>query len=99
MQFQFNGVINGELSDDVLIDGQPAAVQDSTAQNIPPHVPTGGVFQRPPSNSGRIVSGSTTVLINGKPAARDGDTAMTCNDPSDAIIGAVEVARGSVEIG
>jgi uncharacterized Zn-binding protein involved in type VI secretion len=37
-------------------------------------------------------------LINGKPAARNGDTAMTCNDPADLPVGSV-VALGTVLIG
>ena len=39
-----------------------------------------------------------TVKINGKGAARAGDTAMTCNDPADMPIGKV-VAVGTVMIG
>jgi uncharacterized Zn-binding protein involved in type VI secretion len=37
-------------------------------------------------------------LINGKPAARNGDPAMTCNDPADLPVGSV-VAAGTVLIG
>jgi uncharacterized Zn-binding protein involved in type VI secretion len=37
-------------------------------------------------------------MINGKPAARAGDTAITCNDPEDLPIGKVE-AVGTVNIG
>jgi uncharacterized Zn-binding protein involved in type VI secretion len=38
------------------------------------------------------------VRINGRPAARAGDTAMTCNDPTDLPIGRVQ-AEGTVSIG
>jgi uncharacterized Zn-binding protein involved in type VI secretion len=38
------------------------------------------------------------VLINGKPAARMGDPAMTCNDPADLPAGTV-VAAGTVLVG
>jgi uncharacterized Zn-binding protein involved in type VI secretion len=38
------------------------------------------------------------VLINGKPAARQGDTALTCNDPADLPAGTV-VAAGTVMVG
>jgi len=41
---------------------------------------------------------SPTVMINHKPAARNGDQAMTCNDPVDLPIGTV-VAVGTVSIG
>jgi uncharacterized Zn-binding protein involved in type VI secretion len=61
-------------------------------------VPQGGPFQKPPSNKGTIQIGSGTVLINGKPAARNGDKAMTCNDPADLPAGTV-VAAGTVVIG
>jgi uncharacterized Zn-binding protein involved in type VI secretion len=37
-------------------------------------------------------------MINNKPAARNGDTALTCNDPADLPIGTV-VAVGTVMIG
>ena len=43
-------------------------------------------------------SGSTTVLINGKAAARAGDQAMTCNDPVPMPVGSV-VAQSTVLIG
>jgi len=94
----FNGIINGNLSRNVMIMGRPAATVGSTAQNIPPHIPVGGTFQKPPSNMARIITGSATVFINGKPAARNGDTAITCNDPVDAPVGKV-VAVGTVFIG
>jgi uncharacterized Zn-binding protein involved in type VI secretion len=96
----FTGVINGSLSTDVLIEGLPAATVNSTAINTPPHIPIGGPsFQIPPSNQGRINTGSTTVLINGNPAARTGDTAMTCNDPADLPSGQVVSTTATVLIG
>ena len=94
----FMGQIDGALSSDVNIEGQPAAVQGSTATNTPSHIPAGGPFQSPPSNKATIQTGSATVLINGKPAARNGDIAMTCNDPADAPMGTV-MAVGKVNIG
>jgi uncharacterized Zn-binding protein involved in type VI secretion len=42
--------------------------------------------------------GSGTVMINKKPAARNGDTVMTCNDPVDAPVGKI-IAVGTVMIG
>ena len=96
----FAGIIDGGLSTNVKIMGQPAATVGSTARNTPPHIPTppGTSFQQPPSNMGRVMVGSPTVMINGKPAARNGDTALTCNDPVDAPIGTV-VAVGTVLVG
>lgn len=94
----FNGILQLNLSTDVLIGGMPAATVGSQAINTPPHLPQGGPFQVPPSNMGEIIIGSATVLINGKPAARAGDTARTCNDPADLPVGTV-VAAGTVLIG
>jgi uncharacterized Zn-binding protein involved in type VI secretion len=94
----FNGIISGGLSSDVLIQGLPAATVGSTATNTPPHIPQGGPFQIPPTNQGRIIISSATVLINGKQAARSGDTAMTCNDPTELPVGQV-VAVSTVLIG
>jgi uncharacterized Zn-binding protein involved in type VI secretion len=96
----FTGVINGGLSGDVKIMGMAAAVMGSTADNTPPHIPTppGTGFQKPPSNKATIQVGSPTVKINGKMAARNGDAALTCNDPADLPAGTV-VAVGTVFIG
>ena len=95
----FSGPLSGGLSQNVKIMGKPAAVVGSTADNTPPHVakpPT--TFQKQPSNRGTVRSGSTTVRINGKAAARAGDTATTCNDPVDLSVGTVQ-ATGTVNIG
>jgi uncharacterized Zn-binding protein involved in type VI secretion len=96
----FDGVLDGNLSGDVKILGQPAATVGSTATNTPAHLPTppGTSFQVPPANRGTVQTGSATVRINGKPAARAGDTALTCNDPTDLPVGQV-VAAGTVRIG
>src|SRR5436309_12652025 len=93
----FTGILNGALSSDVNIMGMAAATVDSTADNTPPHIPTppGLSFQNPPKNKARITVGSQTVKINGKAAARMGDTAETCNDPADQPVGSV-IAVGSV---
>lgn len=94
----FMGTLDGGLSSDVNIEGKPAAVLGSTATNTPGHVPAAGPFQKPPANRATIISGSATVLVNGKPLARQGDTALTCNDPADLPAGTV-VAAGTVMAG
>lgn len=96
----FSGLLDGALSPDVEIMGRPAATVTSTAKNLPPHLPTppGTAFQKPPANRAVVQLGSATVHINGKPAARNGDVALTCNDPVDLPVGTV-VAVGNVLIG
>jgi len=86
----FSGQLVSGLSTDVLVNSRPAAVAGSVAQNMPPHLPPPGTsFSKPPTNQGRVVTGSPTVLVNGKPMARLGDPVMTCNDPADMPTGTI----------
>lgn len=94
----FSGIIDGALSADVRFENRPAALLGSTATNTPPHIPIGGTFVKPPLNRATIIQGSPTVFINNKPVARNGDKALTCNDPIDLPVGTV-VAVGTVMIG
>ena len=94
----YAGMIDNGVSSDVNIMGQPAATVDSESSNTPPHIPTppGTSFQNPPDDKATINMGSTTVKINGKAAARAGDTAETCDEMKSP--GTV-VAVGTVMIG
>lgn len=94
----FTGMIDDGLSEDVMIEGMAAAVEGSAASNSPAHVPLGGPFQKTPADKATIQSGSGSVFINGRAAARMGDPAETCNDPADLPIGVV-IAAGTVLIG
>lgn len=95
----FNGIINQGLSANVKIMGRAAATVGSTATNTPAHMPNGpGPFQMPPSNQGQILRGSATVMINGKAAARHGDNAQSCQDPTPNLNAKV-VADSTVLIG
>ncbi|MDX1413880.1 MAG: PAAR domain-containing protein [Candidatus Promineifilaceae bacterium] len=97
----FAGILDGELGDNVEIEGMAAATVDSTATNQPSHIPMppGVSFQSPPSNKATITQGSSSVEINGRAAARLGDVAETCNDPSDLEIGVVLGTAATVLIG
>ncbi len=94
----FSGILQQDLSADVNVQKLPAATVGSVAINTPPHVPQGGTFVVPPKNRGQVIQGSSTVFINRKPAARNGDPALTCNDPADQPVGKV-VATATVFIG
>jgi uncharacterized Zn-binding protein involved in type VI secretion len=95
----FDGLLDRELSPDVIAEHRAIAVVGSVASNTPPHVPPPGKsFDVPPSNRAVVVAGSGTVLANNKPLARHGDAATTCNDPADLPIGAI-VAQGTVVVG
>jgi uncharacterized Zn-binding protein involved in type VI secretion len=96
----FTGVLDGALATNVKVMGAAAATQDSTASNTPPHIatPPGVSFQAPPANKGRVMLASQSVKFGGKPAARMGDTAFTCNDPVD-VPGGTVIAAGTVLVG
>jgi uncharacterized Zn-binding protein involved in type VI secretion len=97
----FSGTIKSDTVASVKIEGAEAATVDSVAKNEPPHMPTapGTSFQNPPSNQGKVSSGSQTVTIGGKAAARSGDPVRTCNDPADADTSLVAAGASTVTIG
>ncbi|WBQ06488.1 PAAR domain-containing protein [Kribbella sp. CA-293567] len=80
----FSGKITTGCSTDVLIEGKPAAIHGSVATNLPPHLPAGGSFAKPPDNRGTVIATSLSVLVNGKPLAKAGDQVLSCNDPVPA---------------
>jgi len=95
----FSGTIVDGCCATVLVAGAPSAVVGSGAVNSPPHVPPApATFSVPPTNRGTVLTGSATVLIGGKPAARVGDQVLTCNDPAPAPSGVIQGA-GTVLIG
>ena len=98
MPLPFNGVLVDALAEGVQIENCAAAVQGSKAKNTPPHIPPGGPFQSPPDNTGEIMRGAATVLVEDAPLARLGDPANTCNDPAPAPVGSV-IASSTVLVG
>ncbi|GIE94782.1 PAAR domain-containing protein [Paractinoplanes rishiriensis] len=87
------------LSPDVLVNSLPAATVDSISVQ-PPHIPPPSTsFTKPPTNQGRVVMGSTTVLVNGKPLARLGDPVATCNDPVDLPVSKIVAGSPDVLVG
>jgi len=80
--------LSGPGSPDVLIGGQPAwrAVTDvhpcPLVTGVVPHV------------SGTVVAGSSSVLINGFPAARQGDTIVESGPPNTIVAGCPTVIIG-----
>lgn len=71
----------------VLIGGKPAAVVGCSGINTPPHVGLhlSDPFFAPPTQIGRIVSGSPTVLIGGQPAATATSSATCCVTPGQLV--------------
>jgi len=51
----------------VKVNGIPRAVAGSGTKMIPPHIPIGGVFVKPPANDSELFMGSMTVSADGEP--------------------------------
>jgi uncharacterized Zn-binding protein involved in type VI secretion len=90
--------ITKNLSADVFIHSQAAAMKDSGGENTgaKKHAVTkpGLDFLRPPPNMDQaaIADGSRSVFINKRPAARAGDPADTCHEAPGAKTGSVVIA-------
>ena len=76
------------LSRSVLICGKPAALVGSGGMSVPPHVGlhASDPFMAPPMQQGKVVSGSTTVLIEGTPAATMGSQCTMCMGPASSLV-------------
>ena len=81
------GKLADKLSQDVIVNDQPAATKGSKSKfDNPGHIcmPPGVKFRKNPSNEGVVSSGTVSnVMINGKEAAVLGSMVKTCNDPRD----------------
>jgi len=85
------------LASTVTIEGRLAAVQGSTGLNVPPHpgLHPGDPFLAPPTQQGRVVTGSGTVRFDGRPAAYTGCPVTVCA----AVAGRVTGTATTVSIG
>jgi uncharacterized Zn-binding protein involved in type VI secretion len=92
----FSALLTAGLVPTVEIAGKPAAVVGSSGFNTPPHVGLhpADPFMLPAAQIGRIVSGSETVFIGGKPAATTGPGGMLCATPGDVVGSAETVLVG-----
>ncbi len=68
------------LATTVTIGGKPAAVQGSSGYNTPPHVGLHASDPKvvPTTQDARVLTGSSTVTFDGKPAAYTGCPVMGC---------------------
>ena len=83
----FSGTIRCDASPDVRSRDAAAAVGRHGGHEQPAaHADAAGrvVPETAIEPAARSASGSSTVTINGKAAARVGDPVRTCNDPTDA---------------
>lgn len=94
----FSAPLTLGLATRVHIEGKPAAVQGSQGSNTPPHVglhPT-DPFMGPPMQLGRVLVGSSTVVIEGRAAAYTGCSVAICGQVPGQVVGsATSVVIGS----
>ncbi len=64
----------------IIVNGIPRAQAGTAAKDIPPHIPLGGVFVKPPANEGEMFMGSSTVLAEGEPFTFMSCQVLTCHD-------------------
>lgn len=74
--FDFAPIIGGT----VMVNGIPRATAGTGGKCIPPHIPIGGVFVKPPGNECEVFMGSSTVLADGEPLSFLGMPALSCHD-------------------
>ncbi|RMG22363.1 MAG: hypothetical protein D6730_16610, partial [Bacteroidetes bacterium] len=64
----------------VMVNGMPRAQAGTGCKAVPPHIPIGGPFQKPPANEGEMFMGSATVEVDGDAFTYMGLPVLTCND-------------------
>jgi RHS repeat-associated protein len=64
----------------VLVNGMPRAIAGTSGKAIPPHIPLGGMFVKPPSNECEMFMGSATVTMDGDPASYGTLPVLSCHD-------------------
>src|SRR5262245_24897643 len=64
----------------VKVHGLPRGQAGTCGKAIPPHIPIGGVFAKPPTNESEIFMGSSTVLADGEPLSHSGLQVLSCQD-------------------
>jgi uncharacterized Zn-binding protein involved in type VI secretion len=79
----FSAPLTTGLATQTTIGGKPAAVMGSGGVNNPPHVGLhpADPFMAPPAQQALVMTGSATVLIEGKPAATTESQATACGIP------------------
>ncbi len=64
----------------IMVNGMPRATAGTGCKNIPPHIPIGGTFIKPPGNEGEVFMGSATVLADGSPLSFMAVPVLSCSD-------------------
>lgn len=81
------------LATNVLIEGKAAAVLGASGYNTPAHVGLHATdpYMVPTMQVGRVISGSSTVLVGGKPLATAQSSVTCCATPGQLLASASSV--------
>lgn len=64
----------------IMVNGMPRAIAGTAGKALPPHIPIGGMFVKPPANECEMFMGSATVVLDGDPASYMALPALSCQD-------------------
>lgn len=91
----FSAPLTQGLVNTVIIGGKAAAVMGSSGYNTPPHAGiVDGSFASPTMQVGRVTTGSSSVMIGGKPAATVQSNVLMCVSKGAAGPGVASVQIG-----
>lgn len=84
----FGAPLSVGLAATVLVGGKPAAVVGASGLNATVHAGLHGTdpFLAPPAQRGEVLTGSSTVFIEGKPAATGDSMCKMCLAPAQRLI-------------
>lgn len=68
------------LGSTVMVGGLPRAQAGSSGITLPPHIPMGGLFIKPPANESEVFMGSSTVLVEDEPFSHISLPVLSCQD-------------------
>jgi uncharacterized Zn-binding protein involved in type VI secretion len=85
----FSAPLTTGLATTVKVGGKFAAVQNSSGLNTPAHagLHASDPYLAPPSQQGKVVTGSSTVTFDGKPAAYSGCPVTVCGSAPAQVTG------------
>jgi len=85
----FRAPLTTGLATTVLVAGRPAAVVGSSGLNLPPHIGlhVSDPFAVPTAQEGRVVAGSSSVLVEGRAAASTGSSVTLCAGAPGRLVG------------
>jgi hypothetical protein len=70
----------------ILVNGLPRAQAGSNVKCMPPHIPIGGTFVKPPGNDGEVQMGGKSIKAETDPFTYFGAPVLTCQDAGNTSV-------------